>query len=115
MICETSYINSFLGLSLSTQQVCDLIARMGSECTPSPTDGGKFVARLPPTRPDILHPCDLVEEAAIAYGFNKLVKTFPSTSTVAAAQPINQLGDIVRRECAMSGWIEALPLILVRL
>jgi phenylalanyl-tRNA synthetase beta chain len=115
MTSETSYINSVLGLSLSTQQICDLIARMGSEAHPSPSNDGKeFVVRLPPTRPDVLHPCDLVEEAAIAYGFNKLVKTFPSTNTVAQPLGINQLGDIVRTECAMNGWVEALPLILVR-
>jgi phenylalanyl-tRNA synthetase beta chain len=43
-----------------------------------------------------------------------LVKTFPSTNTVAQPLGINQLGDIVRTECAMNSWVEALPLILVR-
>lgn len=28
--------------------------------------------RIPPTRSDVLHPCDVVEDAAIAYGFNNL-------------------------------------------
>ena len=40
------------------------------------------------------------------------MQTFPRTSTIAAPLPINKLGDIVRNECARSGWIEALPLIL---
>jgi phenylalanyl-tRNA synthetase beta chain len=115
MTAETSYINSFLGLSLSTEEICKLIARMGSEAVPSPTNDGTFTVQLPPTRPDVLHPVDLVEEAAIAYGFNKLVKTFPSTNTVAQPLPINKLSDIMRRECAMAGWVEALPLILVRI
>lgn len=34
--------------------------------------GGKGVkVTVPPTRSDILHPVDVVEDVAIAYGFNK--------------------------------------------
>lgn len=54
-----------------------------------------------------------MEDAAIAYGFNKLPREMPTTNTVAKAFPVNRLGDIIRKECAMAGWVEALPLILV--
>lgn len=34
--------------------------------------GGKGIkVTVPPTRSDILHPVDVVEDVAIAYGFNK--------------------------------------------
>lgn len=69
--------------------------------------------QIPPTRPDILHECDIVEDVAIAYGFNNLPKTFPPTNTVAQPLEINKLSDLVRTEWAMAGWIEVLPLILV--
>jgi phenylalanyl-tRNA synthetase beta chain len=68
---------------------------------------------VPPTRPDILHECDLVEDVAISYGFNNLKKTFPSTNTIAKPYPINKLYDLVRKECAFAGWLEVLPLTLV--
>jgi len=51
----------------------------------------------------------------VAYGFDNLPRRFPSTNTVAQPLPINKLGDLVRRECAYSGWTEVLPLILVSL
>ena len=31
---------------------------------------------------DVLHPCDIVEDVAIAYGFNNVKMTVPSTNTV---------------------------------
>lgn len=70
---------------------------------------------VPPTRPDILHECDIMEDAAVAYGFNNLKRTFPPTSTVAKPFPPNKLSDTIRRLCSEAGWIEVLPLILVRL
>jgi phenylalanyl-tRNA synthetase beta chain len=54
-----------------------------------------------------------MEDAAIAYGFNKLPRSSPNKSaTIARPLLINKLGDIVRLEAAMAGWSEVLPLIL---
>ena len=54
-----------------------------------------------------------MEDLAIAYGFNALPRTSPNKSvTIGQPLPINQLSDVVRNECAMAGWVEALPLIL---
>ncbi|KAJ5408626.1 Phenylalanine--tRNA ligase beta subunit, partial [Penicillium cosmopolitanum] len=57
--------------------------------------------------------CDIMEDVAIAYGFNKLPKSFPSKSgTIAQPLPINKLSDVIRTEAAMAGWSEVMPLIL---
>jgi phenylalanyl-tRNA synthetase beta chain len=69
--------------------------------------------QIPATRPDILHECDIMEDAAIAYGFNNLPDTFPGTNTVAQPLAISKLSDVVRVEWALAGWVEVLPLILV--
>ncbi len=121
-----SYINRCTGLGLSSQEMCKLLERMGHGARVLPP-GSKPAAdassevgpdeelievTIPCTRPDILHECDLMEEVAVAYGFDNLPKRFPSTSTVATPLPINKLGDAVRRECAYAGWVEVLPLIL---
>jgi len=34
------------------------------------------------TRPDILHPCDLVEDISIAYGFNNIHLEIPKSFTI---------------------------------
>jgi phenylalanyl-tRNA synthetase beta chain len=79
----------------------------------STSNPDEIEVELPATRPDILHEVDLVEDAAIGYGFNNLPHTFPATSTVAQPLAISQLSDIIRREWALAGWVETLPLILV--
>lgn len=83
---------------------------MGNVTEPQGADG--LIVKVPATRPDILHECDIMEDVAIGYGFNNLRKTFPRTNTVAQALPINKLSDIVRRECALAGFTEVLPLTL---
>lgn len=78
----------------------------------SPADADQLVVDVPPTRPDILHECDVMEDAAVAYGFNNITKTFPRANTIGRPLPLNKLADIVRRECAQAGWVEVLPYIL---
>ena len=110
---HASYVNSCTGLTLNAKEVADLLERMTLTASVSPNSVDEIVVHVPPTRPDILHECDLMEDAAIAYGFNKLPHAFPKTSTVAQPLAISKLSDIVRAEWAMDGWVEALPLILV--
>lgn len=127
-----SYINSVTGLKLGPEESCELLAKMGHNASSaaSKTDLTKAIntstseqisnaplsdlimVQVPPTRPDILHECDLVEDVAIAYGFNNLKQTFPSTNTVGKPYEINKLSDLVRKECAFAGWLEVLPLTL---
>jgi phenylalanyl-tRNA synthetase beta chain len=53
---------------------------MGLEAEVSPKNDDDLLIKVLPTRPDILHECDIMEDAAIAYGFNNLLnpKTFPA-------------------------------------
>lgn len=110
---EVSYINSCLGLNLSGSEISKLLKKMSLSAKPSSTDENILDVSIPITRPDILHQCDIMEDAAIGYGFNNLERTFPADSyTVAEALPINKISDIVRREVAACGWSEVMPLIL---
>ncbi|KAJ6757623.1 PHENYLALANINE--TRNA LIGASE BETA SUBUNIT [Salix koriyanagi] len=64
---------------------------------------------IPPTRSDILHPCDVMEDVAIAYGYNGIPKRrLPSMKPL----PLNQLEDLIREEIAMNGFTEVLTWIL---
>ncbi|KAI0750829.1 phenylalanyl-tRNA synthetase [Daedaleopsis nitida] len=109
---HASYVNSCTGLNLDGEEVAKLLERMTHNTSVSPNNPDEIIVQIPPTRPDILHECDLMEDAAIAYGFNKLPDAFPATSTVAQPLAISKLSDIVRAEWALAGWVEALPLIL---
>ncbi|KAI7977864.1 hypothetical protein EIK77_009404 [Talaromyces pinophilus] len=86
---------------------------MAYKARPSKTSSDLIDVDIPPTRADILHQVDIMEDVAIAYGFNELPRSFPSKSgTVAQPLPVNKLTDIIRMEAAMAGWSEVLPLIL---
>lgn len=52
--------------------------------------------------------CDVMEDVAIAYGFNNLVHTVPKTVTVGRELPLNQMCELLRGECAMAGYTEIL-------
>ena len=109
MDLDIKYVNTSLGLSLDARAICDLLQRMALQAVP--VEGGLRV-RIPATRSDILHPCDLMEDVAIAYGFNNLPTHIPSTSCFAAPFPLNKLSDLLRREVALVGFTEVLTLSL---
>lgn len=109
---QVSYINSCCGLSQASTEICKGLKRMGYDARPSSSEDLLDVS-VPPTRADVLHQADVMEDVAISYGFNKLPRTYPSNAaTIAAPLPLNKLGDILRLEAAMAGWSEVLPLIL---
>ena len=108
-----SYINSCCGLSLSASEICSLLRKMCYTASQSPAADDLIDVYVPPTRADVLHQADIMEDVAIAYGFNNLPRAFPNISaTVAQSLALNKLSDIVRLEAAMAGWSEVLPLIL---
>ncbi|KAG1752659.1 uncharacterized protein EDB91DRAFT_1343671 [Suillus paluster] len=109
---RASYINSCTSLSLTPTIIQSLLTRMTLSPTLSPNDPDALIVSIPCTRPDIFHEVDVMEDAAVAYGFNNLPDIFPQTSTVAQPLPISRLTDVIRREWAMAGWVEALPFIL---
>jgi len=110
---EVSYINSVCGLQKKPEEICTLLKKMCYDAKPSTSNSDLLDVNIPITRADVLHQADIMEDAAIAYGFNNLERRFASaTTSVGAALPINKLADIVRLEAAMAGWTEVLPLIL---
>ncbi|PIN89731.1 phenylalanine--tRNA ligase subunit beta [Candidatus Pacearchaeota archaeon CG10_big_fil_rev_8_21_14_0_10_34_76] len=67
--------NRLLGLSLSEKDVRILLNKMGH-------DYKEGYAIIPPWRTDILHEVDLIEDIAIAYGYDKIEPEIPNLSTI---------------------------------
>lgn len=44
-------------------------------------DSNSLTVSVPPTRSDVLHACDVVEDVAIAYGYNNIPKMIPASYT----------------------------------
>jgi phenylalanyl-tRNA synthetase beta chain len=123
MSASVAYLNACTGLELTPEQQSKYLAQMGlrakppsrrtSKSTKSPAAEGVLTVGIPVTRADILHQADIMEDLAVAYGFNSLPRYYPNRSAaVGAALPINRLTDVLRAEAAMAGCTEVLPLIL---
>lgn len=86
---------------------------MGLSSKQSTIDPELLDVFVPITRADILHQCDIMEDVAIAYGYNRLKKVFTNKiATTGKPLPLNKLTDIIRKECSMAGWSEVMPLVL---
>ncbi|KAM0377010.1 hypothetical protein HYE67_003657 [Fusarium culmorum] len=110
---EIDYLNSCTGLNESPESLCKLLSKMSYTSAPSSKDANILEVAIPPTRADVLHQCDVMEDLAVCYGYNNLPRTAPSRSaTVGAPLPVNKLSDIIRIETAVAGWSEVMPLIL---
>jgi len=78
--------NSLLGLEIKEKDVPRLLSKMGYD-----SSSGK--AKIPAWRTDILHEVDIIEDLAIAYGYNNLTPEIPSISTIAEQDFKNKLNN----------------------
>jgi len=109
MISDAARMKKDLGLEeLPTEDVTKLLGRMMLPVEPVPGFDEIMKVSVPCTRSDVMHECDLVEDLAIAYGYNNLTHKNPEMYTHVAEQPLNKLTDAVRMECAMAGFNECL-------
>lgn len=68
-------INRLLGVNLNEKQIKTLFEKMGC-------DYNKKIVEIPAWRTDVLHEVDLIEDIAIAYGYDKFEYEIPKISTV---------------------------------
>ncbi|MBS3156261.1 phenylalanine--tRNA ligase subunit beta [Candidatus Woesearchaeota archaeon] len=75
MELNLDYVNKMLGLNLKESEIKELLERMGHEYR------NKKV-KIPAYRSDILHEIDLIEDIAIAYGYENFKEEIPNVSTI---------------------------------
>ncbi|CAO3600139.1 unnamed protein product [Absidia cylindrospora] len=109
---KVDYINSCTGLDLDGDSICKLLNKMTLDASVDSKDANQILVNVPPTRWDILHACDIMEDVAISYGYDNLPRQMPGVNTVGSALPLNKMGDHARRELALAGFTEVAPLIL---
>lgn len=76
MNLDLKYVNKILGLELNEKEVKILLQRMGF-------DYSDKTVLIPAYRSDILHEIDLVEDIAIAYGYDNFKEQIPKVATIA--------------------------------
>ena len=68
-------VNNLLGLQLKDKDLEKLLPRMGYDYS-----NGKV--KIPSWRTDILHEVDIIEDIAIAYGYDKIIPEIPKVATI---------------------------------
>jgi phenylalanyl-tRNA synthetase beta chain len=81
MELDVDYVNKKLGIKLTEKKAKDLLMRMGYGYS-------KGNALIPAYRADVLHQIDLVEDIAIAYGYDNFRETIPDVATIGQEKEI---------------------------
>ena len=94
----------------NSENLRELLQKMQLKPFESKTDAGYFTVSVPPNRPDILHECDIMEDIAIAYGYDKLVKERQEVKTVSEGRQtkFGKLSKAIKAELAHAGYCESL-------
>jgi len=108
MELELSYVNRLLGLELSAGEVAMLLERMGHGVE------GEEPLRVyvPCYRTDVMHPFDLVEDVAIAYGYDRFIPEIPDIAQPGAEDPLEVFTHHLRDLLVGFGLLETLTFMM---
>jgi len=97
-----------IGVDLKPEAVCMYCNKMQLGPAEYIPDIQSIRVNIPPTRSDILHPVDVIEDVAIAYGYNNIPLNIPKTICIGAPLPANSFTDLIRAEVSRAGYLEIL-------
>jgi phenylalanyl-tRNA synthetase beta chain len=106
MNLEIGYTNKILDLDLTAKQIAELLAKAGYGVETVEKD--KLTVQIPCYRIDIMHPIDVVEDVAIAYGYNNIKPFWRKLPTTGAARPEQTFLDTARELMIGLGFQEIL-------
>lgn len=75
MKVDLEHVNKLIGLDLKEKDLKELLPKMGY-------DYSNGVVSIAPWRNDIIHEVDIIEDIAIAYGYDKLIPVIPKVATI---------------------------------
>ncbi|MBS3165419.1 phenylalanine--tRNA ligase subunit beta [Candidatus Woesearchaeota archaeon] len=99
MRLSREYANRLLGIALTEKDMAKLLGKMGLGFE-------RGNALIPCYRADVLHPIDLVEDLAIAYGYERFEPALPQVATVGEAAPFTLFQEKVAALLAGLGLLE---------
>ena len=106
MNLEIGYTNKILDLDLTAKQIAELLAKAGYGVETVEKD--KLIVQIPCYRIDIMHPIDMVEDVAIAYGYDNIKPFWRKLPTTGGARPEQAFLDTARELMIGLGFQEIL-------
>ncbi|MBU5690310.1 MAG: phenylalanine--tRNA ligase subunit beta [Candidatus Aenigmatarchaeota archaeon] len=107
---DLKYANKILGLNLDTEQAIEFLKRMGYDAIELRKDVLKV--QIPCYRTDIMHEFDIVEDIAIAYGYENFDAEIPNISTIGGEDQLEAFATKIRSLLVGFGLQEVLTFIL---
>jgi phenylalanyl-tRNA synthetase beta chain len=106
MSLSVAYTNQYLGLNLKAKQISDLLRTAGFGIAEVNDETVNVIVLC--YRTDVMHQVDLIEDVAIAYGFNNIEPVWRDLPTTGCMQPEQRLLDTARELILGSGFQEIL-------
>jgi phenylalanyl-tRNA synthetase beta chain len=110
MDLEFKYVNTILGLRLTAKQIAELLSKAGFGV--EKLGKTKMTVQVPCYRIDVMHPIDLVEDVAIAYGYNNIKPLWRKLPTRGGEKLEQSLFNIARELIVGLGFQEVLTFTL---
>jgi phenylalanyl-tRNA synthetase beta chain len=106
VILSIEYANRLLGLKLSVKQISDLLLTAGLEV--EKVSGDCVSVLVPCYRVDVMHQVDIIEDVAVAYGYNNVEPTWRELPTAGCAKTDQRYIDVARDLMVGLGYQETL-------
>jgi phenylalanyl-tRNA synthetase beta chain len=106
MTLNVDYANKLLGLNLTAEHIIELLKIAGLDIQKVTQTGLEVL--IPCYRTDIMHQVDLIEDIAIAYGYNNITPNWRELPTQGKAKPDQSLINHVRDLMIGLGYQETL-------
>jgi phenylalanyl-tRNA synthetase beta chain len=106
---SNSYVNKTLGIKLGHAETVKLLGKMGHGAE---VIGNEIDVYVPCYRTDIMHPIDLVEDVAIAYGYDKFVPNIPPIHSKAGEDELEIFSRYIRNFIIGFGNMEVVTFML---
>jgi phenylalanyl-tRNA synthetase beta chain len=103
---SVEYTNRLLGLKLSAKEIADLLLVAGLGVEKAAADS--LTVLIPCYRVDVMHQVDIIEDVAIAYGYNNIEPLWRELPTTGKAKADQRLIDVARGLMVGLGYQEVL-------
>ena len=107
---NVDYINSVIGLNLSTSEMIKCFKKVRMDAEKSKKKGHLDIV-VPAYRGDLMHPIDFTEECAIGYGYFNLPLTIHEGG-IGQYHPIQDYSNRIRKIMIGAGYLEVINFIL---
>ncbi len=106
MELSIEYTNKVLGLQLTSARIGKLLSITGFDV--EKVEDNKLTVQVPCYRIDVMHQVDLIEDVAIAYGYNNIEPLWRELPTSGGVKPEQRLLDVARELMIGLGFQEVL-------